>query len=109
MRIDSNEIVLAPFYDLLATQLLLPEDKEESALTINGKKNKLKKNDFIVLGKSLKIGDKVIEKCFERILKHVSEMMKLITKSFTPKDIQEEYFKLIDLKANVLGSKTRPL
>lgn len=102
MRNDSNEIVLAPFYDLLATKLLLPEDKEEMALTINGKKNKLKKDDFITLGKSLKIGDKVIIKSFERILKNVPKMKELIKKSFISKEFQEEYSKLVDSRAEVL-------
>jgi serine/threonine-protein kinase HipA len=103
MRNDFNEIVLAPFYDLLATKLLLPEDKEETALTINGKKNKLKRDDLIFLGKNLSIGGKVLEKSFERILKHIPEMKKLIQKSFISEELQEEYAKLIDLRAKVLA------
>ncbi len=103
MRNDSNEIVLAPFYDLLPTKILIPEDKEEMALTINGKKNKLKKDDFIHLGKSLKIGDKVIQKSFERILKHLPNMKELIEKSFISKEFQEEYSKLIDSRARGLS------
>ncbi len=102
MRSDSNEMILAPFYDLLATKLLFPEDKEEMALTINGKKNKLKKEDFISFGESLKIGDKVIGKSFERILKPIPMMKKLIEKSFVSDEIKKEYSNLIDLRAKVL-------
>jgi serine/threonine-protein kinase HipA len=102
MRNDLNEITLAPFYDLLATKLLLPEDKEEMALTINGKKNKLKKDDFVMLGKSLKLGEKVIEKSFARILKHVPKMKEMIEKSFISKELQQEYLELIDLRKKVL-------
>lgn len=103
MRNDANEILLSPFYDLLATKLLLLEDKEEMALTINGKKNKLKKDDFLVLGKNLSISDKVLEKSFERILKHIPDMKKLIEKSFISKELQEEYCKLIDSRGMVLA------
>lgn len=42
-----GEVNLSPAYDLLPTTLLLPEDTEESALTINGKKKKLNLNDFV--------------------------------------------------------------
>ncbi|WP_408098009.1 HipA domain-containing protein [Peredibacter sp. HCB2-198] len=104
MRNDLNEIGLTPFYDLLATKLLLPEDKEEVALTINGKKNKLKKDDFITLGKGFKIGDKAIEKSFERILRSIPEMKDLIERSFISKKFQEGYSDLIDLRAKVLAS-----
>jgi serine/threonine-protein kinase HipA len=103
MRNDANEIVLAPFYDLLATKLLLPEDKEETALTINGKKNKLKKDDFLVLGKNLLLSDKVVRKSFERILKPIPDMKKLIEKSFVSRDLQKEYGKLIDSRGKVLA------
>jgi len=33
-----NEVMLAPGYDLLSTKLLIPEDTEELALPMNGKK-----------------------------------------------------------------------
>ncbi|MGE5313653.1 MAG: HipA domain-containing protein [Acidobacteriota bacterium] len=38
---------LAPAYDLLATALINPADTEELALTLNGKKRKIGRNDFI--------------------------------------------------------------
>ena len=37
---------LSPAYDMVATSLLMPKDKEELALTLNGKKRKLKRADF---------------------------------------------------------------
>ncbi len=37
---------LAPAYDMVATALVNPSDKEELALTLNGKKRKLKKERF---------------------------------------------------------------
>lgn len=38
---------LTPAYDLLCTQLVMPEDPEELALTLNGRKRKIQKADFI--------------------------------------------------------------
>ena len=37
---------LTPAYDLLSTTIVMPEDKEEMALTLNGKKANIKRNDF---------------------------------------------------------------
>ena len=38
---------LTPAYDLLSTALVLPEDTEELALTLNGRKRKLRRSDFV--------------------------------------------------------------
>lgn len=37
---------LTPAYDLLSTTIVMPEDKEELALTLNGKKARLRRRDF---------------------------------------------------------------
>ena len=37
---------LTPAYDLLSTVLVMPEDTEELALTLNGKKRKICRKDF---------------------------------------------------------------
>lgn len=39
--------LLTPAYDMLSTALVMPEDNEELALTLNGKKRKIRKEDFI--------------------------------------------------------------
>ncbi|MBL8027735.1 MAG: HipA domain-containing protein [Fibrobacteres bacterium] len=55
---SSTGLRLAPAYDLVSTVLVLPEDREESALTINGKKAKLNRSDFDSLAKSLGLSEK---------------------------------------------------
>lgn len=37
---------LTPAYDLLSTAIVMPEDKEELALTLNGKKARIRRSDF---------------------------------------------------------------
>ena len=39
---------LTPGYDMISTALLMPEDTEELALTLNGKRRKIKRSDFEV-------------------------------------------------------------
>ena len=40
---NSDEITLSPTYDQVSTHLAMPDDKEEMALTLNGRKRKLTK------------------------------------------------------------------
>ena len=58
--------LLTPAYDLLSTALVMPEDTEELALTLNGKKRKLKKKDFVTSMQVSELSEKVIENIFEK-------------------------------------------
>ena len=81
----------SPAYDLLNVHLHLPEDKEETALTLAGKKSRLTKKDFIQLGLKFNLSEKQISNSFKRLKKGEKKMLALIEKSFlTPKN-QEEY------------------
>lgn len=44
----ADDYILSPAYDLLSTTLAMPEDDEELALTINGKKKRIKREDFVI-------------------------------------------------------------
>lgn len=98
----NGEMVLAPAYDLLSTKLLLPEDKEDVALTINGKKTKIKKNDFLILAENLKINKKAVENSFERILKAIPNMKDLIRISFMSENYKTDYLKLLETRGQLL-------
>ena len=102
IRNKINEIALSPAYDLLSTKLLLPEDKEEMALTVNGKKTKLKKTDFIALGKNLEIPDKAIENGFKRVYEAIPQMKAIIGNSFLSSSLKKKYAELIDSRAKIL-------
>ena len=43
---EKGIVALSPVYDLVSSRLVLPEEGDEIALTINGKQNRLTKNDF---------------------------------------------------------------
>lgn len=87
---------LSPAYDLLNTALVIPDDKEESALTINGKKSKLKLNDFNVLAGSLNINEKPLEHIYKRFTKLQPVFVAFIKQSFLSKEMQESYIALLN-------------
>lgn len=92
---DNNRIRLAPCYDLVCTELYLP-DSDESALTLNGKRSSLKRSDFQYLADYLGIDPKSIKNSFDRIMDHRAQIISLIDN--TPDFEQKEAFKEIVLK-----------
>jgi len=68
---------LAPCYDLLCSKIYLP-DEDESALTINGKRNSISAIDFYALSQYLKIDKKAYENAYARIKGLKNVFLKLI-------------------------------
>lgn len=98
--IENNlgEYEFSPAYDLLNTALVIPDDKEESALTINGKKSKLKRSDFDVLAASLKINEQSAKAIYERFEKVLPKWISFVRLSFLSKEIQRKYIELLQKK-----------
>ena len=88
---------LSPAYDLLSTLLVLP-DEEESALTINGKKNRLKRTDFDSVAKSLQINEKTVTTIYQRFAKILPTWQQWIERSFLPTEMKKQYSDLIIAK-----------
>ena len=86
---------LAPAYDLLNTALVIPEDAEESALTINGKKSNIKKSDFDKLSENLKIIPKVKNTILERIVLSLTNCSETVGHSLLPDQMKEKYMEIV--------------
>ena len=99
-----GEYEFSPAYDLLNTAIVMPEDKEETALTINGKKSKLNRNDFKVLATSLKISDKSLEAIYKRFEAILPTWILWIKQSFLSKGFKKSYISLINQRHNKLFS-----
>ena len=91
----TNGWSLAPAYDLLNATIVNPEDKEEMALTLNGRKNRLEKVDFEHLGDNLGLTTKQIASVFERFYKLKSEALKWIKNSFLSEKMKTLYMEKI--------------
>ena len=94
---------LTPAYDLLSTALVMPEDTEELALTLNGKKRKIKKTDFIVSMQASGLEDKIIENIFRKFLKVQSKWIEFIDLSFLSNEMKEAYKTLITERLRILA------
>jgi serine/threonine-protein kinase HipA len=102
---ENNSINLTPAYDLLATKLATPDDKEELALTMGGKKNKLTKDNFLTFAQSCQMPAKAAENTFRRFEKNLPKMALWIKKSFLSDEMKDEYLNLILERSKRLGLK----
>ncbi len=86
---------LAPAYDMLSTALAMPEDTEELALTLNGKKNRLRKSDFLKAITASGVNEKVVENMARKFGRALPKWFELIDRSFLPDDLRRRYKALI--------------
>ena len=93
-----GEYELAPAFDLLSTALVMPDDKEESALTINGKKSRITKGDFDALASSMDINEKVLYKIYNKFNSVLPTWIEFIKQSYLSKAMQDKYIQLIKAK-----------
>ena len=90
--------ILAPAYDLLNVSIVLPEDTEELALTLEGKKRKLKKVHFEHLGQGLGLTEKQIQGVFKRMFKNKPKAIKWIDHSFLSNDMKAAYKDILETR-----------
>ncbi len=95
--IDTPELgyVLSPAYDMIASRLVVEGDEEELALTLNGKKKKIKKKDFLEAMNRFNLDTKAIENIFNKFLNTVNAWYDFLDISFLPEDMKMAYHELI--------------
>lgn len=100
---NNSEISLSPAYDLVSTALAIPEDNEEYALTINGKKSNFKKDDFNKLSAHLRINDKTLSSIYNKFSSWKKIAMTSIDDSFLSIDNASKLKTIITTRAERLG------
>ena len=91
---DSN-YNLCPAYDLVASELVVEGDDEELALNLNGKKKKIKREDFSIAMKTSGMKDKSIENIFQKFEKLQNLWHQFIDESFLPWEFKDNYHRMI--------------
>ena len=97
---EQGKYVLTPAYDMLSTALVMPEDTEELALTLNGKKRKIKKTDFVSSMQASGLQEKVINNIFAKFTKAKDKWFEFIEQSFLPDEMKEAFKVIIDNRLN---------
>lgn len=100
---SSSGWILSPAYDLLNVAIVFPEDEEELALTLDGKKKKLKRAQFEQLGKGLALTEKQIKGAFKRMVRNLSKANDWIDRSFLSDKMKNAYKEVLKSKYKQLG------
>lgn len=97
------KVELSPAYDLLNSTIVI-NSEEELALPLNGKKNKLQKDDFFeyFAKKRLELTQKSIIQTVRRISEAYPKWIDLIQKSFLSAEMKERYIELLSSRYHLL-------
>lgn len=86
---------LSPAYDLLNVAIVNPEDTEELALTIAGKRKKISRKILFDFGIRLGLSKKQIEGVFKRFMGLQEDVIDLIKISFLSEEMQRNYIEIL--------------
>jgi serine/threonine-protein kinase HipA len=95
--------ILSQAYDLLNVIIVNPGDTEETALTLEGKKKKLKLEHFTRFGQGLGLTDRQIAAALKRLNDNKSKAVGWINASFLSDEFKIAYRKVLDEKYSKLA------
>lgn len=92
---DGRHYQLTPAYDLLPATLVLPEDKEETALSLGGKHSRLNRLNFLQLAQHLNLSPKVGERLIHRLLALEDVFIEIVSSSHLTEEEKQAFEALI--------------
>lgn len=94
--------VFSPAYDLLNVKIILPQDKDDTALLLGGKKKNFNKEYFDRFGIVLSLNNKQINAVYHQLINWLPKAQNLIDESFLNEQNKLNYKKLIIERVNLL-------
>lgn len=76
-------------------RLVNPKEDKELALTLNGKKKRMKVDDFLQAANAMGIDRRVVLKLMKKYMRLVPRMEEMIRTSFLSEELQEGYVELL--------------
>ncbi len=94
----SRNYILSPAYDLLPVNVVMPEDTEESALPLNGKKRNITRKDLLVFAEGLDINRTAAIKMIKKLLDMEEIAHKCVDDSYMPEDMKTRMHELMEIR-----------
>lgn len=91
----SEDYQLTPAYDLLNVAIANPKDEEEMALSLSGRKTKLRLADFLNAAKTMGLEENVVLRLIAGLHKALPRWKTLIRHSFLSEEMKNRYEELI--------------
>ncbi len=99
---NSESYILSDAYDMLPVNTVNPADTEQTALTLNGKKRNLHRNDFLKFADACQIDRAVAGKIINRIKGYESEFIRETEQSYLNDELKDNLNSLITQRINDL-------
>ncbi|MGN0171073.1 MAG: HipA domain-containing protein [Lachnospiraceae bacterium] len=99
---ESGNYVLSPAYDLLPVNIILPEDKEQFALAMNGKKRNIRRKDFLVFAKECEISQTSAEKMIAKLVSLKGEFVQMCRESLLPDEMKDRFVEMMEKRIAML-------
>lgn len=99
---SSQRYVLSEAYDLLPVNAILPEDNEQFALTMNGKKRNIRRKDFFVFAENAGIPIAAAEKIISDVVSLEDTYVTMCRDSYLPDKLKSNLIDLIVARTNIL-------
>lgn len=96
--------ILSPAYDMISTLIVMPEDTEELALSLNGRQRKITWRDFVQSMTRSGVPEKVQENMRAQFTKVLPQWEETIRNSFLSEDMQDQYIAMIHERLGRLSS-----
>ena len=100
----SRAFVLSSAYDLLPVNVIMPEDPEETALTLNGKKSNLTRQDFIALAENIGLNNKTAENLIRNVTGKTDAAIAMCRESYLNDELMQKLIALIEERSSRLAS-----
>lgn len=100
---NSRQYILSPAYDLLPVNVIMPEDQEQLALPMNGKKTNLHRKDFLLFADSCSIPRNAAENIINRLLGFLPLFSELCEVSLLPEGMKRRLISLMHERGQFLG------
>ena len=89
---EEGRVRLAPVYDLVCSRIVIPNEADESALTIQGRKSNIRRKEIDLLADYLGVPEKVR---FARFVGQEEHVRSRIADSLLPKDLAKAFDRLL--------------
>ena len=100
-EVSSGRYVLSAAYDLLPVNVVMPEDTDEFALAMNGKKQNLRKKDFLVFADACGIQKNAAEKMIAKVLSMKERYLLMCEESLLPDRLKQRFAALMEKRCSI--------
>ena len=104
---ERGNYVLSQAYDLINVHLIFPKDDEELALSLDGKKKRIGRKNFLNAMQSSGLDNKVIGNMLKKFVDVAPKWHDFIDISFLPRDLKDKYKDEISANLSKLTKEDR--